>query len=273
MHSGPKISVITVVYNSKAYLEQAMLSVLNQGYDNLEYIIIDGGSTDGSLEVIRQYANRLAYWVSEKDKGISDAFNKGIAQATGDWIGILNADDFYQPDTLATVAQIDQVEGNEVDVIHGNQQYWVKNADGQWVKDYVFTARQELLPKEMTLNHPTTFVRRQVYEQFGMFRTDLRYAMDYELLLRFYLKGARFYYHNAVLANMRYDGASDQNWPKAYHESYISKIDNGIPKSVAYPYYLKMLARTTIARLLPKLGLSKVLQWFRRKFALTAKSK
>lgn len=273
MSSDPKISIITVVYNSKAYLEQAMLSVLNQGYENLEYIVIDGGSTDGSVDIIKQYADRLAYWVSEKDNGISDAFNKGIAKATGDWVGILNADDFYEPDTLALIANQDKLLGTSVDVLHGNQQYWVKSVDNTWIKDYVFTARQELLPKEMTVNHPTTFVRKSVYDRCGVFRTDLKYAMDYELLLRFYLKGAKFKYLDRQLANMRYDGASDQNWPKAYRESFISKLDNGIAWTVAYPYYLKMLVRTSIARLLPKLGLGKVLQWFRRKFALTAKSK
>lgn len=266
----PVISVVTVVYNGAAYLRQAIESVLGQNYPNLDYVIIDGGSTDGSLDIIDEYKNRLGYFISEPDQGISDAFNKGISAAKGELIGILNADDWYEPDTLNKVAQA--FLNGQADIIHGNQQYWT-TVHGNTERDYIFSAKQELLPKEMTINHPTCFVRKAVYEQHGTFRTDMKYAMDYELMLRFWLAGARFQYLNHTLANMRLAGASDQHWRMAYVESYRAKRLNGISWGTAYPYYMKMVLRTTVARTLPKLGLGSVLAWFRRNFALTAKTK
>lgn len=269
MQELPVISVVTVVYNGVAHLEQAMRSVLDQQYPALEYIIIDGGSTDGSLEVIRKYEAQLAYWVSEPDGGISDAFNKGIRKATGTLVGILNADDFYEPGSLHRVAAAFCSTGAQV--IHGKQQYW-RLGDQGWQQDYVFSARQELLPKEMTLNHPTCFVAREVYEQHGLFLTTMRYAMDYELMLRFWQRGVRFLYLETVLANMRLAGTSDQNWARGHRESLEAKLANGIGPAKAYPYYMYMMLRTTVARLLPALGLGNVLAWFRRNFALTKKS-
>ena len=102
---NPKISIITICYNSEAHLEEAILSVVNQAYKNKEYIIIDGGSTDKTLSIIEKYRNKIDYFVSEPDKGISDAFNKGIKVATGDMIGIINSDDKLEKDALQMVAE------------------------------------------------------------------------------------------------------------------------------------------------------------------------
>lgn len=266
----PLVSVVTVVYNGAAYLERAMLSVWAQDYPEVEYIIIDGGSTDGTLDIIRRHEDKLAAWVSEPDRGISDAFNKGIAKSTGHLVGILNADDWYEPQAISRAVQA-FLDGAEV--IHGNQQYWLPDGQGGVTKDFTFTADQSKLPLEMTINHPTVFVARDVYQDLGLFRLDMRYAMDYELMLRFWLGHKRFVHIPVIQANMQLDGASDQNWPKAYYESYLAKRINGIGWGSAYPYYLKMMIRTTVARLLPSLGLGAVLIWFRSKFALTAKTK
>ncbi len=101
----PVISIITIVFNGEKYLDQTIRSVLDQNYPSVQYIIIDGGSTDNSINIIKKYEKDLYFWISEKDNGISDAFNKGIARATGDIIGIINADDWYEHNTFERVAQ------------------------------------------------------------------------------------------------------------------------------------------------------------------------
>src|SRR5882757_342896 len=114
----PRISIITPSYNQAAYIEQTICSVLGQGYSNLEYIIIDGGSTDGSVDIIRKYENRLAYWVSEKDRGQTHAINKGLERATGEIIGYLNSDDYYLDGALAGIADVFG-RHPDLDLLHG----------------------------------------------------------------------------------------------------------------------------------------------------------
>lgn len=258
-----KISVITVCLNASSTLRRTIESVLNQTRKVDEYIIVDGGSTDGTLEIIKSYGPAISTWISEKDKGISDAFNKGIALATGDWIGILNADDWYEPTTL----QLIEEHGHEVEVLHGIIQYWTKGE-----KDYRAEGYHDLLKSEMTVHHPTVFVKRSVYNECGVFRLDYRYAMDYELVLRFYLAGKKFGYVPHVLANMSFDGASDRHWKKATRESKEAKIVNGLPQSNARLYYWKQMIRTSVARTLKKSGLSILLNAYRKRFSLVKKT-
>ena len=118
--SLPVISIITITYNGEKHIEQTIQSVLGQTYPNIQYIIIDGGSTDQTLSIIKKYEQKLYYWVSEKDKGISDAFNKGIAKATGEIVGIINADDWYEPAALEQVA----ARMGDADVCFGDLQLW-----------------------------------------------------------------------------------------------------------------------------------------------------
>ena len=123
----PLISVITITLNTALTLDTAIQSVLNQTYDNIEYIIIDGGSTDGSLDIIRKYEDRIAYWTSEPDSGISEAFNKGITAATGEISGIINADDYYEPAAVALAVSVLTQTG--ADIVHGMVQY--RDVNGQ----------------------------------------------------------------------------------------------------------------------------------------------
>ncbi len=148
----PVISIITIVFNGEKYLDQTIRSVLDQNYPSVQYIIIDGGSTDNSINIIKKYEKDLYFWISEKDNGISDAFNKGIARATGDIIGIINADDWYEPKTFERVAQ----QMDDADICFGDVQFW-KNGE----KEFIQKGNLKLLIKEITIIHPTVFVKRE----------------------------------------------------------------------------------------------------------------
>ncbi len=183
-----KVSVITVCFNSASTIEDTIKSVINQSYPNIEYVIIDGGSTDGTPEIIKKYHKNIAYWVSEKDKGIYDAMNKGIRAATGDVVSILNSDDMYDSDTvIEEVVRILSEEG--VDSCYGDALYVDRdNIDkavrywkaGEFSRDNI---RRGWMPC-----HPAFFVKKEVYDKYGIFRIDLPVVADYELMLRFLYK-------------------------------------------------------------------------------------
>lgn len=200
---NPKISIITVCYNSKAHLEEAINSVLNQTYSNKEYIVIDGGSTDGTLDIINKYRDKIDYFVSEKDRGISDAFNKGIKAATGDVIGICNADDLLASDCMQIVAD-NYEEG--VDIYRMNEV--VKNFE----TGEEFLTKPTLVYGKLLMNHYTChmgcFVTKAAYERYGMYDVNLRIQMDTDLLRRFTVKGAKYKYVDANCGFFRRGGVS-----------------------------------------------------------------
>lgn len=201
-----RISIITVVYNEVKTIARTIESVLSQSYNNVEYIIIDGGSTDGTLNVISKYRNKLAYFVSEQDDGIYDAMNKGIRKATGDIIGILNADDWYEPEALGTIANVFQ--DCEADVVYGQLQ--IIYNDG--TKKLFERPGLETFYTQMAVPHPATFLRRSVYEKYGLFDTSFRIAADYELMLRLYTGGAKFEAVKYIVTNFSADGISSTNY-------------------------------------------------------------
>lgn len=253
----PLVSIITVVYNGEKFIEQTIRSVVEQAYANIEYIIIDGGSNDGTINIIQQYATSIDYWRSEPDQGISDAFNKGILLASGDLVGLINADDWYEPSAIAEV--VEEFNRSRSGVIYGNMQCW----KGQQ-KDYLFKANYRFLYQEMSLNHPATFVRRDVYTQYGGYDTSYQLAMDYELLLRFLGQGVAFSYMDQVLANLRWDGLSDQRFAEGYREVKRAK-DAQLGKSINHQlYYWRQLAFTVLPRFLDKVGLSFVVKFYRQ---------
>ncbi len=259
----PKVSVITIVYNSSRFLEQAILSVLNQTYPNVEYIIIDGGSTDGSLNIIKKYASKLAYWTSEKDKGISDAFNKGIAKATGEIIGILNADDWYEPDTVAAVVE----KMKEADIVYGSIQLWEEDK-----KLNIVTGDFRMLAMEMTLNHPTVFVRKSCYDELGVFDTNLRCAMDYDLLLRLKVAGKRFAGIDKVLANMRWGGFSDKQWKLGCRETLQIKNKYLPERRLAHSlYYFKHVGSIRANKFFRKAHLPFIISLYKKLFSPIAR--
>lgn len=202
----PLVTVVTVVLNDKENVAKTIKSVLQQEYDNIEYVLIDGGSTDGTLEVVKNYNDQIDYWMSEPDKGIGVAFNKGIRLLSGELIGILNAGDWYEPDTIFRVVEAYKTE-TDADVFCGAAQYW--GAGGKGVFCY---SNPNLLEKETSVYHPTVFVNRKAYERYGLFDEHFRFAMDYELLLRFKMNGAKFKNIPHMIANLNLDGRSTRFW-------------------------------------------------------------
>lgn len=184
----PIISIITVVFNGRATLEHTIRSVIEQNYENAEHIIIDGGSTDGTIDILRKYDGEIDYWVSEKDAGIYDAMNKGIALAKGDYIGMLNADDYFaNPSALEKIAG--RLKAGNADAVFSCLDI-VDPADlARVLRKYripsysSFMLRIGVMPP-----HPTFYCKKSCYEKVGPYRTDYRIAADFEMLVRLLLK-------------------------------------------------------------------------------------
>ena len=223
----PLVSIVTVVYNGEKFLEETIQSVISQTYENVEYIIIDGGSTDGTLDIIKRYEDKIDYWISEKDKGIYDAMNKGIDVASGEIMGLINADDWYEKDTIDMV--IKKYSGDKnFDIFHGNLNYINKS---EKIYKPNFSHRKMLL-QGMSLYHPTCFVKRSIYEE-EKFDVNYQLAADYKLIFSMMLKEKKFCYIDKVLANMRAGGAGTVFWKRIVEGHYIRR-DLGFNIVVVY---------------------------------------
>jgi glycosyltransferase involved in cell wall biosynthesis len=251
-------SIITVTYNSRTFLTETIQSVLSQAFRDFEYIIIDGGSNDGTLDIIRSFAaaDSRIRWISEPDEGISDAFNKGIRMARGDIIGILNSDDTYTAGALAAVAAAFDVD-TACDVVHGD----ILRFQGDTPLFRLKPAPvDERVWHDMPVNHPATFVRRQAYENIGLFDTHLKVAMDYDLVLRLYRAGCRFCYVERVLANMRYGGASDERFLAARREVFTITVAAGYPRWRASGWFVIKAGMNITKNVLKRLGLHELMR-------------
>ncbi|MFN4234184.1 MAG: glycosyltransferase family 2 protein [Bacteroidia bacterium] len=241
-----KISIITVSFNSANTIEYTIQSVLQQQYSNIEYIIIDGASTDNTLNIINKYRDKISVIVSEKDNGIYHAMNKGLKLATGDIIGILNSDDFYADEfVLSDVVKL--FEKTHADAIYADLQY-VDAIDTRKVKRHWKSGKYK--PGDFLFGwmppHPTFFVRKEVYEKYGMFNESLRSAADYELMLRFIHKHQiSIDYLPRVIVKMRSGGQSNitvKNRINANIEDRKAWEINGI-KPYFFTLYLKPLRK------------------------------
>ena len=252
----PLVSIVTIVYNGEKHLEQTIQSVLNQTYSNIEYIIIDGGSKDNTINIIEKYSDRLAYWISEKDNGISDAFNKGIAKSTGEIVGLINADDWCDFDAIKhVVSSID-----DRDVAYGDMAYW-KNG----VQQMIVYGKHSFLNHEMSINHPTVFVKRHCYQQYGLFDTNYKYAMDYDYVLRLEVNNCSFIHVPQILANMRWEGVSDKYWLETCKEA-LSIKNKYLPdkKFTNWLYFFKQVTAISFGKFLQRIKLSGIVKFYRR---------
>jgi glycosyltransferase len=207
-----KISIITSVYNNESTIEDAIKSVLSQNYNNIEYIVVDGASKDGTVEVIKRYEDKISTFVSERDKGIYDGLNKGVGLATGDIIGFLHSDDIYADENIVSEV-VEMFLKNGTDSIYGDLVYVDKQDTNKifryWKSgEYSFKKLQNgWMPP-----HPTFFVKRELYEKHGVFDLDFGIAADYDFMLRMLGKyKITTSYLPKVLYKMRVGGASNRS--------------------------------------------------------------
>ncbi|MEM7727471.1 MAG: glycosyltransferase family 2 protein [Cyanobacteria bacterium P01_A01_bin.45] len=206
----PKISIITPTYNSAQTLEKTILSVISQKLqvNRLEYIIVDGASTDKTRQIINKYSANLDKIISESDRGAYDAMNKGIKVATGDIIGIINSDDWYNEEALVTVEKA-FIKNPHIDILYSP-------IDNYYQQEFVATfvpGKLENLPIRFTLNHPSCFIRKSVYHEVGLYDINYKIVADYDLILRVFNAGKKFHYIKRSLAAYSLNGMSSSTNP------------------------------------------------------------
>lgn len=215
-----KVSIITVCWNSEKYIGTTIKSVLEQTYQNIEYILVDGGSEDGTVNIIKEYCplfNGRMKWISERDLGLYDAMNKGVRMAAGDVVGIINSDDFFSNNTI--VEQIvEAFSDKSIDAVYGDVRFVQPKCLNKTVRYYsskIF--RPYLFRFGFMPAHPSFYVKRVYYEKFGLYKTDYKIAADYELLIRFlYKNGLKTKYLSKDFVTMRIGGVSTESFRSRY---------------------------------------------------------
>ena len=228
-----KVSIITVTYNSGKYLEDCIESVIKQRYDNIEHIIIDGKSNDNTLAIIKKYESRISKWISETDKGMYDAINKGMMIATGDVIGILNSDDMLDSDDVIT-SIVNAFKEQDTDAIYGDLEYVDANDTNKilriW-KGRVF--KRSRFKYGWMPAHPTFYIKRSLIEKFGFYENHYYTAADYEFMARYLYKNhVTAYYLPMLIVKMRMGGASNRSFRqriRANRRDYLAMKRNKIP--------------------------------------------
>jgi len=242
-----KVSIVTGTYNSQEYIGDCVASIHHQSYDDIEHIIIDGASTDATVNTINEIPNRVTQLISEKDNGIYDAMNKGLKLATGEVLGILNSDDFYNANDIIEKV-VDAFQDERIAIVFGDLFYVNQQNTDKVVRKWSSGPFKEgAFSKGWHPAHPSFFVRRSVYEEFGYFDLDFSLAADFELMLRFLEKHRlKSLYLDIPMVRMRLGGATNKSWgniAKGNNECVRAFKKNGIQAPKLYPIY----------RLLPKL--------------------
>jgi glycosyltransferase involved in cell wall biosynthesis len=222
----PLISVITVVYNGDKYLQQTIDSVHNQTYKNIEYIIIDGESNDNTINIIKENQDKISKWISEPDNGLYDAMNKGISMASGELIGIVNSDDWYESEAVMIVVE-EYLKHSGKKVFHGDKMCISSKGDKfiRRAKNNSFLIKYH----GMVLNHPTMFIHECIYKKHE-YNTQLSSLSDYQFVLTNYInKKDFFHYIPKVLSNYRLGGISaNLKLSKSIHENFLARKNAGM---------------------------------------------
>jgi glycosyltransferase involved in cell wall biosynthesis len=257
LSAGTLFSVVTVCRNARAALEVTAASVLTQVSPDVEYLVVDGASTDETPTTLERLSAQGVRVISEPDLGIADAMNKGVRLARGTWVTHLHAGDAWLPDTLAVVRR--EVERANADVLCG---WLVKDED---TGETLYRADPSRLDREMTLNHPAAFVRRDCFERFGGFDPAYPNAMDYEYFLRLKRAGARIQVIERPLARMAGGGQSERSlWRTASECRAIRRRHGSSAWHSSQVYFLWTVARGVARRALQRLGLGTAVAWYRR---------
>ena len=260
MKASARISVVTICRNSLPALRRTVDSVIAQRTPEVEYLVIDGASTDGTVEFLRSLEPLGVRWISEPDGGISDAMNKGARLARGEWLAHLHADDTYLPGALDRVRR--EVEAGGADVLCG----WILKAEP--TGDVLCRCDPARLELDMTVNHPATLVRRSWFDRLGGFDVSLRNAMDYDLFLRAKLAGARFRVVPAALARFAAGGQSERSLWRTLRETHDVRrrhLRSGFSRTRGYLVALWLKGSIRIA--LQHGGLGGFVAWYRRRFS------
>lgn len=240
-----KVSIITVVFNGEKTIKDTIDSIQDQSFKNIEHIIIDGGSTDDTVNIVKSYGDKISKFISEKDDGLYDAMNKGINLASGNIVGILNSDDLYINEfTIEKITHEFLQKG--CDSVYGDLVYVKENNTEKVIRYY---DSSNFNPNKFAYGwmpaHPTFFVKRDIYMKYGLYRTDLKLESDFDLLLRFLLlKKISYSYIREPLVKMRIGGASTSGLKAKWliaKEQNISCRDNGVKTNIfkimsKYPY-------------------------------------
>lgn len=252
----PKVSIITVCFNSICTITDTIESVIHQSYPNIEYIIIDGYSTDGTVDIIRKYEKNIVKWVSEPDKGIYDAMNKGIRMATGEIVGIINSDDYYvDSDTVSSIMTAYK-DNHNVDIIYGDVKYLDLDKGITYINKSLDDPSKFRFGT-MPICHPATFVTMKTYNDIGLFNENFRNSSDYEFILRCIRRGKRFVKVNKVLTAMRSGGAST-NYLKTFSETRDINLMYGCSAFIAWSAFIESVIKTTLVNIF---GKNKLLTW------------
>ncbi len=267
----PRLTIITPSYNQAEFLERTILSVLNQGYPNLEYLIIDGGSTDQSAEVIRKYEKYITYWVSEKDKGQVDALNKGLGMATGQWVAFQNSDDVYFPDTFLHFAKAAGNPEKPADIVYGDL-YLVDQDDRatELLKTIPFSLTSQVW-EGMQMHNQSLFFKLDLVKRYGLFDESYRFAFDYEFITRYAsapgvkakrvegLLGALRVHESAKSSTIADVGREEH---RKIQQEYAGKLKQRVPAKIRYLCIrfrkaIYLLADMDFAYLRHRLGISR----------------